>query len=104
MFADAYYQVLIEREDVRWLLKVRRGLWTVLLFLLPLASWNDYEPNRLCSVNVVRISDGRVLISYDYKLESEAIRHQLSLIGRMREMSVGDFDRELGIGSIPGSS
>ena len=103
MLADAYYQVLIEREDVRWLLKVRSGLWTVFLFLLPLASWNDYEPKRRCSVNVVRISDGRVLISYDYELESKAIRHQLSLIERMREMTVGDFDRELGIGSISGN-
>ena len=71
--------------------------------LLPLASWNDYEPLRRCSVNVVRISDGRVLVSYDYKLESAAIRHQLSLIGRMREMSVGEFDRDLGIGSISGN-
>lgn len=55
------------------------------------------HPKMLGSVQVKRKADGRVVASYDYRDEESALNHARSLRQRLEEMSLEEFNDELGI-------
>ena len=89
------------RRDIPQKVMRRRRAWTLIADLI--SPWGgflpyDREPKAECRVEVVRISDGHVAVSYDYDQELRAIDHMLSLRSRAESMSIADFDRDLGLG------
>lgn len=98
--ASSHYEIrLMHAETPPSVARIRK-IWT---FVLSLAvPWHgllpyDYEPKHECRVEVRRVTDGRVMVAYDYVQELEAVNHLHSLRERASEMSVSDFDRALGL-------
>lgn len=100
--AVQFYEVDYVRERLNSEQKVQRSAWTFLMTLFLPAGAEAYvphatHPRMLGSVQVKRKADGRVVASYDYRDEESALNHARSLRQRLEEMSLGEFNDELGI-------
>lgn len=100
--ASTCCEVRLAHADIPVWVGRRRRIWTFILSQI--TPWPgflpyDYEPKHECHVEVRRRADHRLVVSYDYNQELDAIEHVRSLRERAEQMSIADFDRELGLRS-----